>query len=138
MVVAIIGLLAAIAIPVYSAFIIQSKLVEGIDLADSCRVLIDTYAAGNNDMTGAAGNAVCDTTQLTSSHFTIQPIIVQSSTIVIIPIQLSPTFGGVLSNAQFGWWKDYSQPAGRWTCGGTPYVNTTPILNEALPPNCRG
>lgn len=137
-VVAIVGVLAAVAVPTYSAFLTRAKMVEGIDLASTCMTQLDTYQAGNPDMSGAVGNAVCDTTVLKTKLFITQPIQVQGSTLVIIPILLSPTFGGALSNARFGWWKDYSQPSPRWTCGGTAWVNTTAILTESLPTSCHG
>lgn len=137
-VVAIIGVLAAVALPTYSAFLTRSKLVEGINLPASCMILLDIFATGDTDLTGAEGNAICDTTVMQTEHFITQPIVVQSRSIVVIRVTLSPTFGSGLSNTQFGWWKDYSQPAPRWICGGTPQVNTSPDLEEYLPSSCHG
>ena len=138
-VVSTIAVLAALAFPSYSAYITRSKMVEGVNLAHACMTALDTYAADHpDDLTDSAGNAVCDTTVLKTENFITQPISVQSGTVVIIRIQLSPSFGGSLSNTQFGWWKDYAQSSPRWVCGGTLWVNTSPILEASLPSSCHG
>lgn len=138
--VALVSVLAAIALPIYSTFIIRSRLVEGIHLAADCMLMLDIHANDDpdSDLSDVAGNAVCNTGLMKTDHFAMLPLVVDSPRLVVIPVQLSATFGNGLSNAQFGWWKDYSQTPARWICGGTPHANTTPALKDYLPSSCQG
>jgi type IV pilus assembly protein PilA len=60
-VVAIIGILAAIALPAYQTYIIRSKVSEGILAASQCRTSIaETYQSANAGTSVGANNWGCD------------------------------------------------------------------------------
>jgi type IV pilus assembly protein PilA len=52
-VVAIIGILAAIAVPAYQDYTIRSRVSEGASLSGAGRTAIDVYFAGSGALTGA-------------------------------------------------------------------------------------
>jgi type IV pilus assembly protein PilA len=55
-VVAIIGILAAIAIPAYQNYTIRSQITEGLSLADGLKTAISEYYANNGTMPAALAN----------------------------------------------------------------------------------
>lgn len=59
-VVAIIGILAAIAIPAYQDYTVRAKVTEGIAFADAARVGIAEYYLTNNDMPTQSQSGVSD------------------------------------------------------------------------------
>jgi len=65
-VVAIVGILAAIALPAYQDYIVRSKVTEGLSVAESAKVLVSEtfgvnggFAAGATQTTNAANAAAC-------------------------------------------------------------------------------
>src|ERR1043166_9542065 len=55
-VVAIIGILAAIAVPAYQDYTIRSRVSEGASLVGAARTAVDVYFAGSGALTGADYN----------------------------------------------------------------------------------
>ena len=49
-VVAIIGILAAIALPAYQDYTVRSRITEGLNLAESAKTLLATDATSSNDL----------------------------------------------------------------------------------------
>ena len=49
-VVAIIGILAAIALPAYQDYTVRSRITEGLNLAESAKTLLGTDATSSNDL----------------------------------------------------------------------------------------
>lgn len=68
-VVAIVGILAAIALPAYQDYIIRSKMSEGVVAAAACKTSISEYVSTKNAWPTDADNAGCSTlaTQYVSS-----------------------------------------------------------------------
>ena len=56
-VVAIIGILAAVAIPAYQDYTIKAKVQEGISLSSPARTAIGIWCSENGDFSGIAGNS---------------------------------------------------------------------------------
>ncbi len=94
-VVAIIGILAAIAIPAYEDYIVRSKITEGLSLADAAQLAVtDTYdeegalPTGNSNISYNLPNAAS-----ISGHY-VQSVSVAAST-GIITIRYNNTLGGI-------------------------------------------
>src|SRR5437879_9248690 len=65
-VVAIIGILAAVALPAYQDYTIRAKMSEVILAASACRTSITEIYQSGNSATQAAGNWGCEVTSNTS------------------------------------------------------------------------
>ena len=79
-VIAIIGILAAIAIPAYQNYTIRAQVTEGLTLADGWKTAIAEYYANTGNMPGAIGN-LAGTSQSTGKYES--SILVSSGSIVI-------------------------------------------------------
>jgi type IV pilus assembly protein PilA len=64
-VVAIIGILAAVAIPAYQDYIIRSKVSEVAAALSACKTSVAEYAATKNVYPGTLGQAGCSNTSTT-------------------------------------------------------------------------
>lgn len=154
-VIAIIGILAAIAIPQYQDYIIRSKVSEGLSLADSVQLnLADTFQALGRLPTG--GNPTSDNSFGLPASTSIDGAYVKSIAVGsngVISITYKDNIGGGISqaastnvltlspatsvNAAIAWACGYTalQFAGR-TIGGASAGTTVP--GKYLPANCRG
>jgi type IV pilus assembly protein PilA len=79
-VVAIIGILAAIAIPAYQNYTIRAQVTEGLTLADGWKTAIAEYYANTGNMPGAIAN-LSGTSQSTGKYES--SILVSTGSIVI-------------------------------------------------------
>jgi len=61
MVVAIIGILAAIAIPAYQDYMMRAKVVELVNMAGVCKTSVAEYYQGNSKMPATNADAGCAT-----------------------------------------------------------------------------
>jgi type IV pilus assembly protein PilA len=60
-VVAIVGILAAIALPAYQDYVIRSKMSEGVAAAAACKTSISEYVSTKNNWPTTADMAGCST-----------------------------------------------------------------------------
>ena len=143
-VVAIIGILAAVALPAYQDYTKRAKMSEVILAASACRTTItEVYQSGS--ITPAANGWGCESSSSTSKYVkSIQTtvngaIIVKAQAIdtaniddkdvTLIPADsagaaLTYTSGGVAIN--------------RWICGSATLTPATSISPKYLPGSCRG
>jgi type IV pilus assembly protein PilA len=105
-VVAIIGILAAIAIPAYQDYTIRAKVTEGLNLADSAKTAVaESYQSG--DITGVTAAANSWNSNFTATKY-VQTIGIGTATGIItvtfaaatpqisgLTLKLSPYIGGV-------------------------------------------
>jgi type IV pilus assembly protein PilA len=104
-VVAIIGILAAIAIPAYQNYTIRAQVTEGLSLADGLKTSISEYYANNGTFPSSANLNLTATS--TSGKYVSQ--------IAIAGGGMTITYGGSQANNAI--------KAGPSTLGLTPYVD---------------
>lgn len=126
-VVAIIGILAAIAIPAYQDYTKRARVTEGLSLASAAKTSVSEYYASNNAFpdnnasaglaTTISGTSVSDVQLSTSGVITItyKPVVDSTTN----KLQLTPTAGS---------------GAVTWKCAA-PATNGVP--SNWLPSNCR-
>ncbi len=131
-VVAIIGILAAIAIPAYQDYTIRAKVSEAITTAAAAKTSVSEFRITNAKMPSSAASAGISTTingtYVRSVNVGANGVItVTMNSTVDSPVQtktliLVPTMGG---NASV-----------KWTCNPSGNVGTIPA--KYVPANCRG
>ena len=123
-VVAIIGILAAIAIPAYQDYIKRSKVTELVTAADACKVSVAEYYASqdafpaNLDQSGCSSNPTTNVTSLDVGA---------NGVITVVSAIPGATGNFVLTPAAAG-----SNGALNWSC------TASTIADKYLPANCRG
>ncbi len=133
--VAIIGIIAAIALPAYQSYTIRAKLSEVVIAGSSCRQAItETFATAS--VLPGAGNWNCESTG--SSKY-VAGVATDDNGVVTITIQniSTDTTGKKLTLIPLK--TDGNVPAvgdkiGQWVCGGTG----TDVDKKYLPASCRG
>ena len=153
-VVAIIGILAAVALPAYQDYTVRAKVSEVILAGSACRTSIsETYQSGNSlpainswgceQTVSGSGTKYVDTVQTTAAGLiTVQGTSALGGTIIkgtSSDVTLRPC-GGV-GVATPGWGSGTcttaavaGTPVAQWVCGG---VGTT-LPSKYLPSSCRG
>jgi len=144
-VVAIIGILAAIALPAYQDYTKRAKLSEVILAASACRTTItEVYQSGNSASAPAANSFGCESTGSTSKYVsliqtsfdgkvTVTAQNIDSANIdgrFVTLTPLTPAGGVMVFNTNVG------QAVSTWRCGSTTDGTTVPA--KYLPGSCRG
>jgi type IV pilus assembly protein PilA len=145
-VVAIIGILAAIALPAYQDYTKRAKMSEVILAASSCRTSItETYQAGSSAAAPAAGSWGCESSgsaskyvaQVTTDANGLVTVTAQGfndATIDTKVVTLRPLKS---DGTTMTFTADAGKAVGQWRCGNAATDGTT-IPAKFLPASCRG
>jgi type IV pilus assembly protein PilA len=133
-VVAIIGILAAIAIPAYQDYTIRAKVTELINAAGVCKTSVAEYYQTKGSMPTSIAESGCSTTGTINSAppaVTAAGIKVSASGALLTQLGGAATgdFGYVPTTAAAG------QPITAWDC--TAANGITNIITKYLPASCR-
>ncbi len=131
-VVAIIGILAAIAIPAYQDYTIRSKVTEMINSAGVCKTSVAEYYQSLGAFPTSATQAGCSDIGTAN---TIAPTVNSSGQISIVASGTLATQLGSGTNT-FGYTPQTASagaPITAWVCNAAP----TNILSKYLPATCR-
>lgn len=141
-VVAIIGILAAVALPAYQDYTKRAKMSEVILAASACRTTItEVYQSGSQTQV-AANNWGCESTGSTSKY--VSSIQTDSNGKVTVGAQAIGTGidGNVVTlvpadaNSAAMTYSGSSQAINRWICGSSAMGTT--VEAKFLPGSCRG
>jgi type IV pilus assembly protein PilA len=128
-VVAIIGILAAIAIPAYQDYTIRAKVTEGLNLADSAKTAVaEAYQSG--DMTGVAAAATTWNAAFTPTKYVAGLAITGASGLITITYAaITPQINGLTLNLQpyINFVKLATNQTGNidWGCASTAQTTAT-------------
>jgi type IV pilus assembly protein PilA len=128
-VVAIIGILAAIAIPAYQDYMIRSKVTEAMAAAAACKTSVTEYYQSNASLPSDITAAGCSSTATTY----VASLDVTSAGIIDVTLG---TVGGTASGTHLGLLASIaSSNITGWDCKSTNGVTTVPA--KYLPAICR-
>jgi type IV pilus assembly protein PilA len=142
-VVAIIGILAAVALPAYQTYTVKAKISEVVLAASGCRTTIsEIYQTGNSAPSAGSWGCESSTTSryvgavttgangeisVTVSTDSTLPSAVTGKKLTLIPFSSSGAMSASMVGTAGGIYK--------WVCGASA---TTTIPQQYLPGSCRG
>jgi type IV pilus assembly protein PilA len=136
-VVAIIGILAAIAIPQYQDYTIRARVAEGVNLASAAKTAVSEFF---NDRRVYPTNAdAAGFTVATSTYVTEVDIDSSAAGVICVSLSANTALGGAASSAfRLSPVANANNSAVEWACqAGCPQGGTS-TPTKYLPSNCRG
>lgn len=123
-VVAIIGILAAIAIPAYQDYTVRAKVSEGLNMASAAKSSISEYRISMNKWPASAASAGVSST-ITSKYVSGVGITANTG---VITVTLNSTAVGAAGNITLT--PSFTGATVDWTCAGS-------LAAKYKPANCR-
>jgi len=148
-VVAIIGILAAVALPAYQTYTVKAKVSEAMLAASQCRTTVsEVYQTGNSSALPGANNWGCENTAGSASKYVNTVTTTADGAISVLlstDTSLSGAAGGNLSlipmssggTALVAATNVGSTQVYAWKCGATS-AGTSSNLSKYLPGSCKG
>jgi type IV pilus assembly protein PilA len=140
-VVAIIGILAAVALPAYQDYTVRAKMSEVILALSACRTSItEVYQSGGS--APLANGWGCEATTGSGASKYVGFITTDTNGVVTATVQsISPAVNGslvtltpMIGATAATWTANSGQGPNGWVCGGTG----TSVAKKYLPGSCRG
>jgi type IV pilus assembly protein PilA len=150
-VVAIIGILAAVALPAYQTYTVKAKMSEAVLAASQCRTTVsEIYQTGSSaptanswgcETTSASSRYVASVTTDSNGSISVKlstdaslPSAITSDVLTLVPQNSSGTTLNAGTSGVVGATQIY-----KWTCGSTATTpSTSSALTKYLPGSCRG
>ncbi len=135
-VVAIIGILAAIAIPAYQDYTVRAKVTEGLSAVAAAKTSITEMALSNGSMPSQASGTAGFTSPSTKYVSGVTYSQTSSSVGVLTVAMVASTVGGSVTSTtnQFSLTGTLTNGSVNWACAT---AGTNPIPSQYLPANCR-
>lgn len=124
-VVAIIGILAAIALPAYQDYTARAKVSEGLSLASSAKVAVSEYFISENSLPGSASAA--GISENISGEY-VSGLTVRTNGVIRITYNDQVASGGYIDLTP-----STANGTIQWVCKN----DGTVLKNELVPANCR-
>ena len=137
-VIAIVGILAAIALPAYQDYTVRSKMSEPMAAMAEAKTTVAEYYSSNNFL---PATQQISGIQLTRDTEIIQAVIYDSTN--SLPIISAEVKQAIIPGAGANQFFSLSGTTGEgnileWTCKPGDSAGANPIENKYLPANCRG
>jgi type IV pilus assembly protein PilA len=148
-VVAIIGILAAVALPAYQTYTVKAKVSEGILAASQCRTTVsEVYQTGNTAAAPGANGWGCENTAGSASKY-VNTVSTDANGKVTVVLSTDSSLGAAtagvltlvpLSNASTTLTSSSigSTQVYAWRCGNQSTDGTSATLAKYLPGSCKG
>ena len=142
-VVAIIGILAAVAIPAYKTYTIRAKISEGLGFADAAKVAVSEAFIANGTWPAANTNAGLGASNTITSKYVTDVAVANGAITITMGNDLDTAAAGTIkffpypnSNGDVSWGCNTNAPTGQTIATGlTAAAGTAP--SKYLPANCR-
>ncbi|BCX45170.1 pilin [Stenotrophomonas pavanii] len=129
-VVAIIAILAAIAVPAYQIYLVRAQVAEGMALAGDLKVAVAEYQWA----TGSPPSSDADMSRTAAGGGRYVSSMTVGSGGVITVVYAGPAANSAIKSSVLQWVPDWTaQGATRWSCNGAG----TTVPKQYLPKACR-
>jgi len=142
-VVAIIGILAAVAFPMYRSYVLRTKMAEVVLAASACRTRVSEVYQGVGSTAPGAGNWGCETASPGTRY--VKNVTTDGNGKILVTatgfsdpaiddkvLTLTPLIGSNPADVT----TDLGKAIASWRCGSTTDGTTVPV--STLPATCQG